>query len=65
MCQVLDHYLSNVFPLRKEGCRIKTYVLDSELKANLHYKLYHSQYKVPILKLYVSEGPLEVGAYLK
>lgn len=65
MCQVLDHYLSSMFSIRQEVCRIKTYILDSELKANLHYKLDHSQYKVPLLRLYVSEGPLEVGAYLK
>lgn len=40
-------------------------IIDTELKANPHYKLNHSQYKVPFLKLYVSQGPLEVIAYLK
>lgn len=50
---------------RQEVCRIKPYILVSELKANLCIKLDHSQCKVPLLRLYGSEGPLEVDAYLK
>lgn len=44
---------------------MKIYVLDTELKANPRYKLDYSQYKVPLLRLYVSQGPPEVSAYLK
>lgn len=44
---------------------MKMYILDTELKANPRYKLDHSQYKIPLSRLYVSQGPLEVSAYLK
>ena len=43
---------------------MKMYVLDTELKANPLYKLDHSEYKVPLLRLYVSPGPLEVRPVL-
>lgn len=63
--RVLDHYWSNIFSLRQEVCRMKMYISDTELKTNPHYKLDHSQYKVPLSRLYVSQGPPEVSAYLK
>jgi len=34
------------------------YVIDTEVEASLHYKLDHSQHNVPLLRLYMSQGPI-------